>query len=427
MRRTKYQGRSTNRWARRNSFVLRPSSFRRRGVTIMEVLFAIMVTGIGLTAALTLLPVAATQARKARTADASSSAVTAAVGYFDAMGMRKPQNWIAYNMGTGTPRYPWAEFQAGTASWFDGSQSFCIDPRMIAANLQNQVNPLLGVTGTTLPPGGRSGATTFPRNIVYGPNQPAMWRLSLYSGLNGPGPAFAPLPLPKLMADSAFVFDDDLNYDRAADASLVSSQVLDYLPGAATTPARRQREGHLAWMATLVPKLDRYVGVTSNIRPLINTYVLSVVVFYDRPANLVYNADPLNERVLNVAAMPGGGVTGGEVLLRTTGNPVDQQDADKQLNVHTNEWIMLMGTLPSVQIGIDPVSSNPVFTDPVHVFKWYRVSDIEAEVTWPGPGNPAERYITLMGQDWIVPLANTQAVAMEGVVAVVEKTIRLEP
>jgi len=192
----------------------------RRGVTIMEVLFAIMVTGIGLMAALTLLPVAATQARKARTADASTSAVTAAVGYFDAMGMRKPQNWIAYNMGTGTPRYPWAEFQAGTASWFDGSQSFCIDPRMIAANLQNPANPLLGVTGTTLPPGGRSGATTFPRNIVYGPNQPAMWRLSLYSGLNGPGPAFAPLPLPKLMADSAFVFDDDLNYDRAADASL---------------------------------------------------------------------------------------------------------------------------------------------------------------------------------------------------------------
>ena len=66
-------------------------------MTILEVLFAIMVTTIGLLGALTLLPVAATQARKARTADASTSAVTAAVGFFDARGMRKPQNWIAYD------------------------------------------------------------------------------------------------------------------------------------------------------------------------------------------------------------------------------------------------------------------------------------------------------------------------------------------
>ena len=41
-----------------------PGSKLRRGVTIMEVLFAIMVTGIGLLAALTLLPVAARQAQK---------------------------------------------------------------------------------------------------------------------------------------------------------------------------------------------------------------------------------------------------------------------------------------------------------------------------------------------------------------------------
>jgi hypothetical protein len=37
-----------------------------------------------------------------------------------------------------------------------------------------------------------------------------------------------------------------------------------------------------------------------------------------------------------------------------------------------------------------------------------------------------ERWVTLAGQDWDTSLINIQAVAVEGVVAVVEKTVRLE-
>ncbi|MCI0358191.1 MAG: hypothetical protein L0211_06895 [Planctomycetaceae bacterium] len=389
----------------------------RRGVTIMEVLFAIMVTTIGVLAALSLLPAAGMVARKARTADASNTAVTAAVGFFDARGMRRPQSWIAYQVTNGQPRYPWAEFQANTnRSWFDGSQAYCFDPRMIAANWQDPTNPLLGVNVGS----GRSGATTFPRDIVPGPNQPAMWRLSLYSGMNGPGPAFAPLPLSKLMADSVFVFDDDLNYDRAADASLVSSQVIDYLPGATTTPARRQKDGHLSWMATLVPKMDRYFGGPGGplgVSPLINTYVLSIVVFHDRPANLVYDFDPMNERVLNVAAMPAGGITGGEVLVTAA--------TEADLDIHANEWIMLMGMIQPVPLGTDLPTNILVRSRPQPVYKWYRVSDVEAEVTFNGA--TYERYITLVGQDWdVARITNTQAVAMEGVAAVMERTVKLE-
>ena len=150
---------------------------QRKGVTIMEVLFAIMVTAVGLLGALTLIPVAATQARKARTADASTSAVTAAVGYFDAMGMRRPQSWVAYDAAingnttnTGDPRFPWAEYQAFLANpggpqpplrrnWFGGFDSFCIDPRMTAANQEDPTNPALGVV---------VGAATFPRNVPSG-------------------------------------------------------------------------------------------------------------------------------------------------------------------------------------------------------------------------------------------------------------------
>jgi hypothetical protein len=259
-----------------------------------------------------------------------------------------------------------------------------------------------------------------------------MRRLSLASGLTGPGPTFAPLPLSKLLADSMFVFDDDLNYTRDADASIVSAQAWNKLPANATAPSKRQTDGHLSWMATLTPKLERYAGPLSPTRSLVHTYVLSIVVFHDRPANLAFDADPLNERVLNVAAMPGGGVTGGEVLLQTAGNPADAEQAEEELDLHTNEWIMLMGTIPSTQIGVDPGSGNPVMTDPIHVFKWYRVSHVEAEVTWPGGANPAQRFVTLVGQDWHTNTTingttfPAQAVAVEGVVAVVEKTIRLE-
>jgi Tfp pilus assembly protein PilV len=377
----------------------------RRGVTIMEVLFAIMVTAIGLMGALPLLTAAATQARKARTADASTSAVTAAVGYFDAMGMRRPQSWVAYDApvngnatNTGNPRYPWTEYQAFLqnptgpqpplrSNWFGGFNSFCIDPRMTAANQKDVTDPTLGVV---------VGAGSFPRNVVAG--QPAMWRLGLFNG--------GTVPMNRLMAESLFTIHDDLDYERVADQSIVASQVIDYLPGAATIPARRRIEKHLSWMATLVPKLDRYSSVPTD------GHVLSVVVFYDRPADLTITGDALNERQLAVASMPGGGIMGGEVVLQTAGSVATQKEADEQLNIHTNEWILLSGTVPHQSGGN------------VGVFKWYRVSDIEPEVEWPGPGNPAQRYVTLTGQDWVA--FNTQAVAMQGVVAVVEKTIRLE-
>jgi hypothetical protein len=410
-------------------------------VTILEVLFAIMVTTIGLLGALTLLPVAATQARKARTADASTSAVTAAVGFFDARGMRKPQNWIAYDLTSGTPRFPWAEFQAYQQNplgpqpplrknWFGGFDSFCIDPRMTAANQVDPTNPALGVVvEPTATPNPTTGAATFPRRAIAG--QPAMWRLGLSNG--------SATPMSKLLADSLFVFDDDLNYNRAADASVVAAQIIENLPAVANSPARRQVEGRLSWMATLVPKLDRY-SMT-----LTDRYVLSIVVFHDRPANLVFNADPLNERVLAIPAttgMPGGGVTGGEVLLQTAAPVADQEAADEQLDVHTGEWIMLASLITHADI--DPLSPGQTIGF-MPVFKWYRIADIEAEVTWPvtvqGQANHGERFVTLVGQDWDQNTGSphpsgatnyptpviAHAVVMEGVVAVVEKTIRLEP
>src|SRR5262249_21362054 len=65
----------------------------RSGVTILEVMFAILVTAIGLLGAASLLPVASYQARRARSYDTFAAAGRAALSRFDAMGMRQPDHW----------------------------------------------------------------------------------------------------------------------------------------------------------------------------------------------------------------------------------------------------------------------------------------------------------------------------------------------
>ena len=51
----------------------------------------------------------------------------------------------------------------------------------------------------------------------------------------------------------------------------------------------------------------------------------------------------------------------------------------------------------------------------------------KTEINWnTDVANSYSRYVTLMGQDWNVNLLNTQATIVEGVVAVYEKSIRLD-
>jgi hypothetical protein len=401
-----------------SDFDFRPSDFRRRrpAVTIMEVLFAILVTAVGLLGALTLLPVAATQARKARTTDAAITAVTAAVGDFDTKGMRMPARWIGWNQDwdmrpAGSKPSP--SFRHLAEMSLPYGMSLCIDPRGIAANDQNDDTR----REMSLFPYAAIGA--FPYDPITSP-APRMFRVTLS---NSTQPVISsPSPMGKLIADNLFTFDDDLRYDRPSDQSIVGLQRFEFLPGATTTVGRRQIDGNLSWIATLVPKLDRYTLSASN------EYVLSIVVFHQRPANMGRDPDtnnsPLlldtkNERVLSIPSpggMPGGGILGGEVLLQTSA--ASQDEADELLDVHTNDWIMLAG---QAQHAV-PWPSGAVRR--INVFKWYRVSDIEFEVTWNG--TVGERWVTLAGQDWDTSLANIQAVAVEGVVAVVEKTVRLE-
>jgi hypothetical protein len=342
------------------------------------VLFAILVTTIGLLGALALLPVASSQAKKGRQNDANAVAASTCVHEFDARGMRRGASvWIAWDPG-GTPGYRLVTNQ--TTALPNGT-SFCIDPRMIAASDATVAR--------------RNGARQFPYSPTAG--QPVMLRCTL--GNNAP----TVQPMGKLLADSIFTIDDDLTYDRADDNTIAPTQQFEFMPSAATVRSRRQNDGHMSWMATVVPKVDRYTVTATE------QFVLSIVVFYDRPTSFGWDEGAStfslpDERTVNVA-FPGGGITGGEVLLAAT--------TEAELKLRPHDWIMLSGLM------------THAISTPIPVFKWYRVSDLEAEVTFNGTNY--ERYVTLTGPDWdTLNIANPRAVIVEGVVGVYEKTIRLE-
>jgi hypothetical protein len=352
-------------------------------VTLLEVLFAVMVTIVGLLGCLALLPVASSVAKKGRVNDANAVAATRCLHEFDARGMRRGvQTWIAFD-----PTFSPPQFRLVSAMSLPYGISYCIDPRFIAAN---DINDTV-----------RTAARAFPYSASG--TEPTMLRITLSDG--------APTLdyMKQLQADSIFMIDDDLTYDRPeSDRTLMPTQTYVNVPGATSPPqlfGKRQNDGHMSWMATLVPKRDRYTASFNE------TYVLSIVMFYDRPTSFGYDTATSSfslpdERTLGVS-FPGGGLTGGEVLLTAT--------TEAELNVRSNDWILLTGTMTHATAGAIPV------------FKWYRVLDTEAEVTPNALGTGFERYVTLMGPDWEAALmSNQRAVIVEGVVAVYEKTIRLE-
>jgi hypothetical protein len=231
-----------------------------------------------------------------------------------------------------------------------------------------------------------NNSSVFPLNAPA-PNMP---RFSLRAG---PG---SQLAMTRAQADELCVSRDDLQFELPSEQELQPIQkdmtgiLWDVAPGDRT---KRLADGHFCWMVTMVPQST---GAT-------DLWTMSAVVFYQRriptAANRMDNYQIVDERVVRATVY--GGFGGGDVTLITT-NGAQAQNAESVLDVKQGDWLMLaQGNL----------------------FKWYRV--IASDDPYQG-GGAWSRDVTLAGPDWPSNITTASAFLVKGVIAVYEKTVRLE-
>jgi hypothetical protein len=379
---------------------------RRRGVTLIELMFAIGIMLVGLLGVAALIPLAGYEIGRGLTADRMSVTGRNAVQEFDIRNMRRVDMYVNPDGTRFNPKLQ-------SMHLFPAPQrtlAFCIDPGYLHFH-----------AGST-PPANRT-PLLFPS---WGPltNSPLkearMHRIALR---NQPGGAI----MHRLLAERLFVARDDLAVDRPADSTLPPAQVY----GAGTT--RRQYNGSFSWFATLVPELHQPQG------KFFDQYLLSIVVLESR--DLLYDTGlattsrplPISERVIEIDLL-GGGIGGGEARLRTNGvSPVP-------IDVRSGDWIMLSAKAivsPPIDVAIARINNNdPPNLDTRDFFRWYQVLNSELDPRRLDNGDWIRR-ISLEGPDWnrrewqdtTLPVAlrmPTRAVVVRDAVGVFEKTIRLE-
>jgi hypothetical protein len=453
------------RHVRPSSLVLRPSP-PRRGVTIVEVLFAILITTVGLFSAMAIFPFASAQARRARLNDMFAAAGRSAFHSFDARGMRRPDRWLAWDQRVNAGNGAFVPYLS--LSNRQTHEAVCIDPRLIGKHTRfvgsNQILNSVPVTRANGQPGfvpaqfatflhrfpygepyeetdynGACDTSEGPLelNLSAGHDPPQMPHPSLGYPRNGPpnnlpydtslmrritlrtasGSNYA---MSLLQANRIFISEDDISYDRdEEDKSKPASQSTVLLQSAASLNewAKRNSEGQLSWIATLVPQYDVSGAPNDN-------YTLSIVMIHGRTDLRLETVDKMSERTVN-GQLDGTGASGGEIVLASP-------DRD-QLKLKPHDWVMLSGTYFPV---VGQPNQPP---QPISRFQWYRVSDCDIEPEEISTGVYALNA-TLIGQDWnmnyvALPLPPNQpggrpgdvrVTIVEGAFAVYEKTVRLE-
>jgi hypothetical protein len=430
----------------------------RSGVTLLEVLSAILVTSVGLLGAIAVFPVALAQVRKGKQADMVAVAGDTAAARFDAQYMRRPDRWLWWDT---------ASNQRRSLIYFDNlsviakGRGFCIDPRFYEQNrladlASGQNNSSLWAFFPAVP-ANMMGVNPAPPNAV--PHFGRMLRLSLHHALPGADGAWGTTGdddgdmvtneydevgwhnsddpvMTLLQADSVFKVEDELIFQRPDDNTLPAVQLFTQMTTQqGPVRGRRQEEGRLSWMATLVPRGDRLGRVD-------NTYVLSIVIFYDRPPDLVLPnsaaARPYTEWTAKILAggFHSGGFGGGEVTI-TTNDPAEHANDPANnrpnfnnpdaLDLRRGSWIALGRTIPA--------ATGPA--DNLQHLQWYRVSSTEdspraVDLNNDGTADRWQRDVTLVGPDFPADLDGNNVaeecdvIIMPSVVHVIERTIRLD-
>lgn len=358
---------------------------RRQGVSLLEVMFSIGVAFVGLLGVTALIPVAVHYMGRGITADKVAAFGRSAISEFDIRHMHNPQMWLmpvgqnafvsfqtdpALTLPDPNTPAPWRPY-VGNAQMARAA-SFCIDPLFVS----KVVPDLAGWSVGQQPP-----VDMFPAVEITTPvTEARMARVTLRIA---PGPTFGFMG--SLQAEDIFYLTDDLVFDRPRDRTLPPIPEMGM-------GAKRQFDGTLSWLATLTPVLLPASPASQQ-----DLYTLSIVVLERRKLD----ATEGNERLVNVVDFGGGGEAGGDMTFAKR-LPVSP---DSDLELRAGDWVMLSGRL----------------ANGTSLFRWYRIAAADPDI------QGGQRAVFLHGADWPAALVSqTQATIISGVVAVFEKTIRLE-
>jgi len=397
---------------------------------VLEVIFSIGIVTVGLLGTLIIIPVAGNRVTQGTIADNADRAGRNAIRQFDVMQMGRKEMWTRFKR-TGNPPPPLHQYVpfGPTVAY----PAFCIDPLFIATHVNN--------VSSNVPPIVSPKTEFFPY-FVPANTEARMRRISLRKfpgashNLNAPPAVRFQMGMPLEQAYQCFMTQDDLVFDLPDDRTLVPEQKFD------SNNAKRQFDGKYTWMVTLSPKGVFYdlTKVTPNTFARTDLYTLSFVVFHRRDMSMaMHYGNPTTEgpdperlvyadfRDASNNLTPGAGIGGGNVSLETIAWPSalpPRPHVEQDLEVRQGNWLMLSAKFrPNGNANLAPVS----------VFRWYRV--LSADEVSGDVSNGFTRTVTLLGPDWTdviggqlranaLPVA--QATLLNGVVAVYEKTIRLE-
>ena len=262
-----------------------------------------------------------------------------------------------------------------------------IDPNLSDPNVPFSMDP--NNANSPLHPLGAKAFCLDPRGVSYSitGNFPAgataqMQRITVRPQKGADLSSLTPTPaLHQIWADEISRMQDDLNFELPDDTTLPPiNNMFKNDNGTPTNTAddialKRFSDGDFSWLTTFTRDGPG------------DRYTMSVAIFYRRNPPTAEPA-PANVTFLS------GGFGGGDVTLAA--GPTAQ-------NAEQGQWVLLS-------------SRN----GPVDIFRWYRIVN-SAEYN---AGNPRE--VTLMGADWNTSLPNPQATIIPGVIAVFERTVRLE-
>lgn len=411
---------------------------RRRGVTVLEVLFAMGIALMGLAGIASLLLLGGRQASDSNQAAEAQALAQDWYGEFSARGLDNSSKWAWYKDFTPNVGMRWFDKEQGI---YDSSQSnrvptkgpgktylrefgresVCLDPMFYAGrDLNNVLTPSGWYRPSVFPYyddqyNPTVDPATPPSSGLQWSDQPRMLRVTWAF----PGTTGNPSAISSRVLEQIFFSQDDLSVVvENSDKSVAPARGISFYDTSMGPPlplGRYAAESQYSWLATLSPT-DPFGSQTETT----DMYRLSLVVMKKRDRMIFDPAastatqrssgspatpsnNPQGERLAWVYPVSGNfvGGSGGRVRL------ISSDGADAK--VHVGDWMMLAKYW---NFTYSPIGAGMPDYRPSSVFRWFRVVAVEDEETYGSlsdVGVSADPYgLTPPNQVW------AQDVVLEG-------------